>query len=82
MSANGKKVLALMVSVLTSALMGLGWGVILRLLGEPVIECVKDGGAAGGGTLVACLAVIMLFPFKDDQLPPPQLPAPPRTPVP
>jgi hypothetical protein len=83
-SGNVQRVLALMVGALASAFVGLGWGVILRALGEPVIDCVKDGVAGGGGTFVVCLAVIVLFPFKDDSsrsLSPPPAPAPPRAPT-
>jgi hypothetical protein len=81
-SGNVKRVLALMVGALASAFVGLGWGVILRLLGEPLVECVKDGGTCGGGTFVVCVAVIVLFPFKDDHLPPPPpVPTPPRAPA-
>jgi hypothetical protein len=65
-SGNVQRVLALMVGALASAFVGLGWGVILHTLGEPVIDCVKDGAAGGGGTFVVCLAVIVLFPFRDD----------------
>ncbi|MFF4510560.1 hypothetical protein [Streptomyces mirabilis] len=83
MSGNVQRVLALMVGALTSAFVALGWGVILYALGEPVIDCVKDGAAAGGGTFVVCLAVIVLFPFKsgpDAGMLPPPASAPPRTP--
>jgi hypothetical protein len=83
-SGNRKRQLALLFGVMASAFVGLGWGVILRLLGEPLVECVKDGGAAGGGTFVASLAVILLFPFQDDPgmgMPVPSTPAPPRAPA-
>ncbi|MFF3793813.1 hypothetical protein ACFYXW_27835 [Streptomyces sp. NPDC001981] len=66
MSGIVKRILALMVSALASAFVALGWGVVLRLLGEAMVDCVKDGAGAGGGTFVLAVAVIMLFPFKDD----------------
>ncbi|MFJ6893624.1 hypothetical protein [Streptomyces hokutonensis] len=83
MSANGKRLVALGVSALAAAFIGLAWGVVLRGLGESVLECVKDGAGAGGGTFVVCLAIIVLFPFKDDPGTSltPQAPAPPRTPT-
>ncbi|MFF4244274.1 hypothetical protein ACFYY2_07340 [Streptomyces sp. NPDC001822] len=76
MSGNRKRVLALIVGGLTSIVVCLGWGVVLRLLGDPVIDCVKFGAMAGGGTFGAAVAVTALFPFKDDpatggQAPPP-----------
>ncbi|MFE9864803.1 hypothetical protein ACFYPZ_19060 [Streptomyces sp. NPDC005506] len=66
MSGNVKRVLALGIATLASAFVGLAWGVVLRLLGEAMVDCVKDGAGAGGGALVLSVAVIMLFPFKDD----------------
>ncbi|MEU8835229.1 hypothetical protein [Streptomyces sp900116325] len=66
MSGNGKRILALGIAVLVSAFIGLVWGVVLRLLGEAMVDCVKDGAGAGGCTFVASVAVIMLFPFRDD----------------
>lgn len=83
MSGNAKRILALMFGALVSVVVGLAWGLVLRGLGEVVLDCVKDGAAAGGGTFVVCLAIIVLFPFKDDPgvSLPPQAPAPPRTPT-
>lgn len=74
MSGNAKRILALMFGALVSVVVGLAWGLVLRGLGEVVLDCVKDGAAAGGGAFVVCLAIIVLFPFKDDpcaNVPPP-----------
>ncbi|MFD7677567.1 hypothetical protein [Streptomyces sp. NPDC060187] len=79
MSGYAKRILALMVSALASAFIGLGWGVVLRLLGESVLNCVKDGAAAGAGTFGACFAVVMVFHFKADAGT--SQPASPRTPT-
>ncbi|MGW3738272.1 hypothetical protein [Streptomyces sp. NPDC005148] len=83
MSGNGKRILALGFAVLASAFVGLVWGVVLRQLGEAMVDCVKDGAGAGGGTLVVSVAVIMLFPFRDDgpDTGTPQASNPPGAPV-
>lgn len=66
MSGNRKRLLALLLGAILSAFIGLAWGVALRLLGEPVVGCVKDGAAAGSGAMVLAVAVIMLFPVRED----------------
>ncbi|WP_445283001.1 hypothetical protein [Streptomyces sp. DSM 118148] len=67
MSANQKSLIALVIDGLFSLLVGLAWGNILHALGEPLVECVKDGAGAFGACAVLGTAIIVLFPFKDDQ---------------
>ncbi|GHG99131.1 hypothetical protein [Streptomyces lanatus] len=66
MSANRKRLICLAFSVLLSIIVGLVWGLMLYAMDEPGVECVKAGGTAFGGSIMVGLAVIMLFPFKDD----------------
>ncbi|MCZ4603349.1 hypothetical protein O3S80_06070 [Streptomyces sp. Lzd4kr] len=67
MSANKKRLIALGFVALTSLVVGLGWGIVLLALDEEIAECVKGGAAALGGTAVLGVAVILLFPFKEDE---------------
>ncbi|WP_330468719.1 hypothetical protein OG547_30125 [Streptomyces longwoodensis] len=81
MSANLKRVLALAFSLLLSLVSGVAWGFIRYGAGTPGRECVGPAGAAFGGTLVLCVAVIMLFPFREDgdqsgPMPPPKVETP------
>jgi hypothetical protein len=82
-SGNRKRILALVFGALVSVVVALVWGLVLRAFDDVVLNCVKGGAAAGGGTFVVCVAIIVLFPFSDDPGVglPPQVPAPPRTPT-
>ncbi|WP_329289608.1 hypothetical protein [Streptomyces pseudovenezuelae] len=76
MSVTHKRLLSLVFSLLLSVIVGVAWGFILYATGEPGRKCVAPAGGAFGGSLVLCVAVIMLFPFRDDsgelgQTPPP-----------
>lgn len=87
MSANQKRVLSLLIGGLVSTVAGLAWGLILRGLGDEVIDCVKAGASAFAAGVALTAGVTMAFPFKDDrpggglELPAPDgQPAPPSTP--
>ncbi|MFE5663434.1 hypothetical protein ACFQ7W_05830 [Streptomyces niveus] len=82
MSTTRKQLIAIAFSFLLSLLVGVAWGFILFGVGEPGRECVKSGGAAFGSALVLCIAVIMLFHFRDDHNAEPQAPRPNRTKAP
>ncbi|MEU3512602.1 hypothetical protein ABZ733_32970 [Streptomyces longwoodensis] len=81
MSANQKRLVALAFSLLLSIATGVAWGFILYGTGTPGRECVQPAGAAFGGTLVLCVAVIMLFPFRDDDQSGPMSPPKVETPA-
>ncbi|WP_225638165.1 hypothetical protein [Streptomyces solaniscabiei] len=86
MSPNYKRVIAVAFCIIVSAFTGVVWGVIMRMLGDPVIDCVKSGGGAFCTVAMLGTAVILLFPFADDRRPPAPMqaspvPNPPREPV-
>ncbi|MEU1258421.1 hypothetical protein ABZ445_34535 [Streptomyces chartreusis] len=67
MSANKKRLIALGFVALMSLVVGLGWGIVLLALDDEIADCVKGGAAALGGNAVLGVAVILLFPFKEDE---------------
>ncbi|MCH5676346.1 hypothetical protein [Streptomyces gilvus] len=85
MSANRKRILALLIGGLLSIIAGLVWGLILRVLGDEVIDCVKAGAGAWVSGFLITVAVAALVPFRDDSpgrdLDPPSQPPAPRPPT-
>ncbi|MFC8871537.1 hypothetical protein ACFUAC_28495 [Streptomyces sp. NPDC057148] len=67
MRPNYKRFIAVAFCILVSAFVGVVWGVIMRVLGDPVIDCVKSGGGAFCAVGMLGAAVILLFPFADDR---------------
>ncbi|MEU3413248.1 hypothetical protein ABZ760_18615 [Streptomyces sp. NPDC006658] len=66
MSANHRRLIAVAFCLLISAFIGVVWGVVMRVLGDPVIDCIKSGGGSFGTSAMLGTAAILLFPFKDD----------------
>jgi hypothetical protein len=54
------KILLLLVALLLSAVVALVAGILMRVAGAPVIECMLKGGGAFAASMLLCLGVLAL----------------------